>query len=594
MQAATTVAASNAPKLRGVITKKARDAWRTTFRAVIQTLALLLTIGGAFRLAFYIATLPDHPLADMTHITTWVRNIQQHGVSIAYAGSYPETYMIYPPAMAHAYRAAGMLSETLPPLFGVPEEDWLRVCVKLVPIGGHIALALTLFAIVTAAGGFWRGWLAATLYAWNPAALFDAAYWGQGDSLNIALLAMAIGVLFLGPGWWPLRDNSGRWRWQAQSVVLFTGVLAGALMAASGLTKPQSWVFLPLILWLAFRRVGLAGLTAFIGAAWATALVIVRPWAEAGRLDEALSVFVNVTQVMPSVSANAHNLWWLKLPGDALAVFDTTPLGGIGSWVAPYLVTHATVGRLGFGLFALLPLLRLTGPLSVRLVLACVAYTSGAYFMTVTQAHENHMFAAVPFLAAIAVLDPWFIIPFAIASLSVFLNMALHDFLIGDQVAATLAQWLPWQDPLAIQTANAVLNVAGFMLLTLILLRRPPAIRQSATALLWRARFVLLTGLVLAGGALGTLLAILRNPTLADQLWWRVAERALLAGPLEVHLGRRTPPEVILERAALEFANMLYLLAGIAAVVGAVAAVAGLWWLVCARQAATRYDSYNS
>ncbi|HEV2124097.1 MAG TPA: hypothetical protein VGW38_15140, partial [Chloroflexota bacterium] len=348
----------------------------------------------------------------------------------------------------------------------------------------------------------------------------------------------------------------------------------------------------------AFRRVGVTGLITFAGAASLTALAIIQPWLQSGRMDEMLSVFTNVTQVMPSVSANGHNLWWLKLPGVALAVFDTTPVGGFGSWEAPHLLNHATIGRLGFGLFALLPLLRLTGPLSLRLVLTCTAYTSMAYFMTVTQVHENHMFAAVPFLAAAAVLDAWFIVPFLIASVCAFLNMALHDFLIGEQVAATLATWLPWKEPLTIQTANAILNVAGFGLFTLILLRRPPGPRQTARGLLWRARFVLLSGLALAGGVLGALLAIIRMPELAERLWARAAERALLAGPVEAHLGHKTPPQILLERAALDFANNLYLLAGIAAIVGAVAAIAGGWWLLCAYHARrtmagtrTRYDS---
>ena len=77
---------------------------------------------------------------------------------------------------------------------------------------------------------------------------------------------------------------------------------------------------------------------------------LVRPWVEAGRLEEMLSVFAGLPQVMPSVSANGHNLWWLKLPGVALAVLDSQPVGGFGEWAAPPLLTHATVGRLGFGL----------------------------------------------------------------------------------------------------------------------------------------------------------------------------------------------------------------------------------------------------
>ncbi|HEU5317787.1 MAG TPA: hypothetical protein VFX49_16870 [Chloroflexota bacterium] len=549
-----------------------------------QTLLVALSLGGALALAFQITTWPDHPLADMTHVTHWVRNIGSGGVLAAYAGTYPETYMIYPPAMAYVYAAAHTLAATIPPPLGVRPDDWLRVCIKLMPVAGHGLLALALFAGVTMAGGFWRGWTALTLYAWNPGALFDAAYWGQGDSLNVALLALALAIVFAVPAWWPLIAATRPRVWP-QLGALLAGVTAGALIGTAGLTKPQTWVFLPLVVWLLLRRLGPHGLLAAGGAGAATAWRIVEPWRTAGRMDELLSVFTNVTQVMPSVSANAHNLWWLKLPGVALSVFDTVPVGGFGDWVAPPLVSHATLGRLGFALVALLPLLRLTGPLSYRLVAACAAYTSAAYFMTITQVHENHMFAALPFLAAAAALDGWFVAPFLIATACVFLNMALHDFLIGDALAAWLAERLPWKDALAIQTANARLNVAGFALFTLVLLRRPPVGAQSPRLLLWRARLALAAGAVVAGGALTVAYALVTVPERAAAVWERLAERAAQSGPVEAHLGRKTPVGVLLERAALEYANALYLFAGLAVVVGAVAALAGVWWLAVARTA---------
>jgi hypothetical protein len=208
-----------------------------------------------------------------------------------------------------------------------------------------------------------------------------------------------------------------------------------------------------------------------------------------------------------------------------------------------------------------------------------------AYFMGITQVHENHMFAALPFLAAAAALDGWFALPFAAVTVCALANMALHDFLIGERLAAALAAWLPWREALAIQTANAALNVAGFAVFTVLLLRRPVAPRQSAAALLWRARAVLLAGVGLAGGALAALAAALGSPAVAGRLWDRMAQGALAAGPVEAKLGRRTPEEVLLARAALEYANGLYLLAGAAAIVAAAAAVAGAWWLRCARAA---------
>ncbi|MDQ3703239.1 MAG: hypothetical protein M3442_20325, partial [Chloroflexota bacterium] len=430
---------------------------------------------------------------------------------------------------------------------------------------------------------------------------------------------LALGALIIFPGWWPLRDH-GRWRLAAQVGAVATGALAGPLLATGSLVKPQTWVFLPLVIWIAWRRTGPLGLIAMVGAGAAMAWWIVQPWVRAGRLADMLSVFVNLPQVMPSVSANGHNLWWLKLPGVAIAVLDWQPVGGFGEWAAPALLTHATVGRLGFGLFALVAMLRLTGRLSPQLILATAGYTASAYFMTITQVHENHQFAALPFLAATAALDPWFLIPFATTTLCSFLNMALHDFLIGDAVSGALGSWLPWREPLALQTANAALNVAGFAVFTLLLLCRPlgvsrerragvasaaappagapgqgarsaPATEReterdtvrgalsASRALLWRARLVLIAGLALAGGALGALLALLRDAALAERLWERLADSARAAGPIEAKLGHNTPTDDLLARAAVDFANLLYTLAGVAAISGTLAAVAGLWWI---------------
>ena len=552
-------------------------------KRLAQVLLVLLALGGALAFGAQVATWPDHPLADMTHVTHWVTNIREGGQEIAYAGTYPDTYMIYPPGMTYAYRLASWLHENLRPFPGIADDDWLRVCIKLVPLLGHGVLALALFVGTALAGRFWRGWIGMSLYAWSPGALFDAAYWGQGDTLNVALLMLGLVALFAVPGWWPLRTNE-RWRLWDQLGAIAGGGVAGVCFAAAGLTKPQSWVFLPLLIWVALRRGGPVGLAAALVTGWATVLAIVQPWVRSGRVDEMLSVFTNVAQVMPSVSANGHNLWWLKLPGVALSVFDSTPVGGFGEWVAPPLVSHATLGRAGFALAAMLPLLRLTGPLSFRLVMACAAYIAAAYFMLVTQVHENHMFAVLPFLAAAAALDAWLFAPFVIASICVFFNMALHDFLIGDHVAAWLAQqsWVPWKEPLHIQTANAQLNVAGFALFTVLLLRRPPGAPQTARLLRWRARFALLVGTLLSGGALLVARLLATEPERALAAWERVAERALESAPVEAHLGHKTPANVVLERAALEFANGLYLLAGIAVAVGSLAALAATWWLICA------------
>jgi len=123
---------------------------------------------------------------------------------------------------------------------------------------------------------------------------------------------------------------------------------------------------------------------------------------------------------MPYTSVNAHNLWGLFggwLPADA-ALFGPLSATAIGL----VLFGAALLGLL-------LLLLRLERGAGVSPQQACVlgAAVSFSFFMLSTHMHENHLFVALPLLAAALPLGREWRRLFAFVTLAVLLNLALHD-----------------------------------------------------------------------------------------------------------------------------------------------------------------------
>ncbi|NDB20168.1 MAG: hypothetical protein EB020_04755 [Proteobacteria bacterium] len=85
-----------------------------TVRMVIYVSMIVGSLGGAAMVAWGIVRLPDHPDADISHFMHWTRVIAVRGMDQAYAGVYPDTYLIYPPGSAWVYRGAVELARTVP------------------------------------------------------------------------------------------------------------------------------------------------------------------------------------------------------------------------------------------------------------------------------------------------------------------------------------------------------------------------------------------------------------------------------------------------------------------------------------------------
>jgi len=394
------------------------------------------------------------PLADLTHYKYWARLVTVEGLHAAYSGTYPETYAIYPPVTLLPYRLAGeVYRAAVDPTF---EEEralgshTLTVLLRLAAIGAHLLVGALVFAVArrVAPGGAALGALVA--YLFNPGVGFDVAQWGQPDPVFGLFVVGALAAVS-----WPLAPPGPTPSPTSGSVAV---AVAGAAVVLAALAKPQAWVYLPLLGLLVLRRSGLVGALAAGTAGAATGLLVALPYLLHGTWRELLGLPRAIASVMPNVSANAHNLWWCFTQGAARWYLDQEVL------VAPLSYRLVALGLVGA--CAGLAVLRAWREPNPGVVFATAAYTALAFFMGMTQVHENHMYVVFPLLAVAAASDRRLWPLYAVLTVTWLANMLLHDF---DLAEPYLAPLLPW--PLAsVQWANALVNTVVFGLWTVWLL----------------------------------------------------------------------------------------------------------------------------
>lgn len=363
--------------------------------------------------------------SDVPLFKVWTYNATTLGVTEVYGvgGAFPyrrplefggvEAKVDYPPLALYELAAVGALySWANGGRF--PDSQALTIAIKMPAVVCDIGMLLLIFAAIrhftrdTAAARTWA------LAVWlNPAIILIGSVLGYLDPLFVlpvtgALLAAAAGR----PG------------------------VAGALLAAACLTKPQAILVAPavaLAVWntgdtqSAWRRIGAAS----AGAAM-VAIVIVGPIAARGA-------FLNLIWGLGSLSrhrflsGNAANLWWLV---DYLLQVSGS-IGSRGLWGA--------VTRTGIE-----PTLQVASPDVLRLIgvmltafavvwamkqarraddlwllAALGAFLIHAYVTLAVSVHENHLIGAVPLLALASAGRPRFIPIFVALSAIVTLNLNL-------------------------------------------------------------------------------------------------------------------------------------------------------------------------
>ncbi|MGE3267912.1 MAG: glycosyltransferase 87 family protein [Chloroflexota bacterium] len=376
--------------------------------------------------------LPSHAASDVTHYKYWAKQVATHGVAGAYSGTYPETAAIYPPVTMYGYRVAGWIyRRAFDPAFDMDvalASHALTVLVKLVAVVPHLVASVVIFGLLDRRFGARPALLATAAFALNPAAIFDAAYWGQPDVIHAAFLLAAIYL------WEEDRPLPGY-----------------AMIGLAAATKPQAWALFPFLAYISLRRFGLIRTVQGGVVAGVAALAVCLPYIVYGTFGELFTLPRLIAETMPVASANAHNVWWLVTNGKPDFVLDADPLIGPVTYRQAAAVLSLLV--MAFTFWCTNPRAR-NGELS-----GMAAYLAFGWFLVTTRAHENHAFFALPLLVMATPRSGFMWGMFGLLSLTLFLNMAFHDFGL-EGLRASLFAPETW---LRLQLANAALNIVVFL-----------------------------------------------------------------------------------------------------------------------------------
>jgi Gpi18-like mannosyltransferase len=294
---------------------------------------------------------------DLSTFAAWFNAAAEHGIRVFYNVVWSD----YPPFNVYLFWMFGSLAKQLS-LSGTN----LVYLIKLLPNLFDTATAFLIFAFVRKRLDFKMSLLAAALYAFNPAVIFNAAVWGQYDAIYTFFLVLSLMLVFASK--------------PKLSAVAFTVGL---------LTKPQSIALAPLIAFLIFRKHGWRSLLTSLLASAATIFVVIIPFEWSNPITFLTNIYFGAYGGYAVTTANAFNLW---------------ALGGL--WrpdtQAFLFLNLYTIGWIMFGalvVFALYMLhKRLDASGEVLILFSAFIFFFG-FFMVPTRIHERYLFPALSVLA---------------------------------------------------------------------------------------------------------------------------------------------------------------------------------------------------
>lgn len=376
---------------------------------------LFLLMGAAFALRMLFATGPGY-IVDTQDYIVWSYKTVTYGLGSMYSAINGLWISDQSPGLNYVLHIMGLVYRGIfapdflyPVVAGDPTLRALstnpafladpvqRTLLRLPMLFADVLTGALVFVIARKYLSARGAWLVGLAYWFNPAVLWNGAYWGQTDALH-ALLVLVCFVLIIFPkriGW------------------------AFFILGVAAFTKPQAMIFGPLLVLGVYRIDNLKGIAraALCGALGAAFVLL--PVVLTGGTSGLLAYFGDTVGHHPILTANAHNLWWF-LYRDEIELADTAAI------FPGALLSFRTFSILLFGIFYLVTLVK-AWRASLEGYFALGAFVAFAFFMLPTEIHENYGYALLPLLAVAMTRDRMLMLFYIALSATMTLNYALHD-----------------------------------------------------------------------------------------------------------------------------------------------------------------------
>ncbi len=312
----------------------------------ILILALLLAVSFLVRVLLF--PLKGYPI-DTGDFISWINTATQYGIRPFYnvAG-----FSDYPPFSIYIFWVFGSFAKAV----GISTTN----IVKLAPNLFDLGTAALIYVFVRKQASFKSALLATSLYAFNPAVIYNAAVWGQYDAIYTFFLILSLMLA--------LKSRPK---------------LAAAAFALGLLTKPQGIVLAPLIAFLIYKKNGLKNLLVSVAVFAAMVFLVILPFEWSNPFTFLSKIYFGGYGEYAYTSINAFNLWGLY-----------------GLWVPDGGLYIAGLALFGvFAVFTLYVLYKRFNASNEFLAIYAAFMFFFAFFMLPTRIHERYLFPAISVLA---------------------------------------------------------------------------------------------------------------------------------------------------------------------------------------------------